>query len=216
MKETKVLIADDHSMFRDGLKSILEKDKNIRVVGEVEFSHEVISAIRDLSPDLVLLDITFNDGNGIEIAREIRTSGLNVKIIILTMHQKEAYIHDALLSDVDGYVLKSESSDELINAIHNVASGALYFSKQSRNKKQILENDALPEEIDKSTKTYYLSKREKEIIKLISEGFTYKKIAEKLFISQYTVINHRQNIAHKLDLKSNMSIVKFATDHNLI
>lgn len=216
METVKVLIADDHSMFRDGLKSILEKDQSVSVVGEVDSIGNIVESVKNLKPDLVLLDITFNDGNGLEIVKEIRSSGVEPKIIILTMHQKESFIQEALFSDVDGYVLKSESSDELLKAIHNVVSGALYFSKQSRDKKLSITNEDRVNHSPEKSKNYYLSKREKEIIKLISEGYTYKKIAEKLFISQYTVINHRQNIAHKLDMKSNMSIVKFAMEHNLI
>lgn len=218
MKTTKVLLADDHSMFRDGLRSILEKDESLEIIGEVDNSRDVVNSVLKLKPDLLLLDITFEDGNGLEIAKELRSKDPEVKIIVLTMHQKEAYIHDALLSNVDGYVLKSESSDELVNAIKNVVSGALYFSKQSRKKKlnfDITKKSELQSR-ENNVKPYYLTEREKEIIKLISEGLTYKKIAEKLFISQYTVINHRQNIAHKLDLQSNMSIVKFAMENHII
>jgi DNA-binding NarL/FixJ family response regulator len=205
-------------MFRDGIKSILEKDENITVVGEVDSANQIIEAITNLKPDLVLLDIAFEDGNGLEIVKEIRLLDIDVKIIILTMHQKAAFLHDALNSNVDGYVLKSENSKELLNAIKNVMVGALYISKQSRNKKKALDLQQKESDVKKlnSDKNFYLTEREKEIIKLISEGLAYKKIAEKLFVSQYTVINHRQNIAHKLALKSNMSIVKFALEHQII
>ncbi|MBN1301905.1 MAG: response regulator transcription factor [Melioribacteraceae bacterium] len=216
MNKISIVISDDHLMFREGIKTMLEKEKIFSVVGVAGNAKETIEQIEINKPDVLLLDISLGNANGIDVAKQIRTTNTSTKIIMLTMHKNENYIKEAIFSKIDGYVLKSEEISELKTAILSVIKGGLYISAESREDTTINlgeRESRIPRNIDSDK---VLTKREVEIVKLIAEGNTYQQISEKLFISQYTVINHRQNISHKLGLKSNMAIVQYAQKMGLI
>lgn len=216
MKSKKILIVDDHAMFRSGLKSMMVDNKLFKVVSETSSGKETLEKLEKINPDIVLLDISLKDMNGIDLAKTIRELHPDIKIIMLTMHNNENFLREAVKNNVDGYVLKTEDINELFEAIKKVVEGDKFYSQDVKDLAVSNYSKMLTNETDDSMDEIYLTKREKEIIQQIAKGLTYQEIAEKLFISQYTVINHRQNIAHKLGLKNNTAIVRYAMERGII
>jgi DNA-binding NarL/FixJ family response regulator len=206
MTKSRVLIADDHSMIRDGVKSLLLKDKDLSVVGEAVNGLQAIEKYNLLNPDLLILDISMPDMNGMEVAQQILKEHAEAKIIILSMYDDEDYISRCMEHGVKGYVVKNETGSELEYAVKTVLKGQNYFSNQvqqvifkkySNNvtKKKLKEPDIK------------LTSREVEIVKLISEGLTSQQMANKLFISPRTVETHRANLMKKAGVKNAMELV---------
>lgn len=208
----KVMITDDHKMVREGIKQLLELNDSISVVGMASDGDECISVLESKKPDLLLLDINMPGKNGLEIIEEIKKLNFNVKIILLTVHNEVDYLLKAVEIGADGYVLKDSGSAELVNAIEIVMSGESYIQPDMipmLNSKMIAKNS------DKE-KMKNLTKRELEVLVLVSEGMFNKEIADKLSISERTVKNHISSIFKKIDVADRTHAAVFAIRNNLI
>lgn len=217
MKNTKILIADDHQVVRDGLRNILESIGSIAVVAEVANGEEAISKYKELKPDLVIMDISMPVMNGIDATRIIKQNDPNANILILTMHDNQEYLNQIIRSGAKGFVLKNTDKEELIEAVKTVASGENFFSKDIS--KLIIDNYIRtakePEKVS-NYKEIPLTKREIEILKHIASGYSNQEIANMLFISYNTVDTHRKNIMHKLSIKNTAGLVRYAIEKGLI
>ncbi len=207
----RIFLADDHIMFRKGIRKIVEEIPDLEVVGEVGDGIRVLESLKKLKspPHMVILDISMPNLRGIEATREIKKAFPDIKILILTMHKSKEYLYHAFLSGAEGYLLKEESDTELVSAIETIQEGQTYISP--------LFSIELPEDLLQKCKggelkplLEPLSFREKEVLKLIAEGKTSKEIAFLLSISIRTVHHHRDNIMNKLNIRNIADLVKYA------
>lgn len=210
MKKLKVLICDDHQIIVDGLKSLVNSIEDFEVVATANNGKEVLDILKLLSVDIILMDIDMPVMNGLDATTLIKEKYKYVKVIILSVHSEKGMIKNLIELGVDAYLLKNASRDELETAIRQVYKGGEYFSSgvtQSLLKK---DEDKLTDlDVD-------ITKREVEILKLISSGLTNKEIGEKLFISHRTVDTHRTNLMRKLDVKNIAGLVSFALKKGLL
>ena len=205
----KIIIADDHSIIRDGLKALLEKNPKFAVVGEAANGLELINLLQTIPCDVVCTDISMPVMDGIETTKQLNKKHPKLKVICLSMHEQVDYIKKMMETGAMGYIFKDSSQEELQLAIETVYGGKKYFNQKLFD---ILLND----EKSASKNEVILSTREKEILKLIAEEFTNAEIAEKLFISVRTVDTHRQNLLQKLDVKNTAGLVKYAIKSALL
>ena len=210
----RIVLADDHIILRDGIKHIIHEKPDLEVVGEATDGLELLLLLNRQKADMVLLDISMPGLRGLEAAREIKSCYPEMKIIILTMHKKRSYIQNALASGVHGYLLKEATGDELFEAITCVRDGGNYISK-SLSGKLTSEMIKFYQDGRKHHKDI-LTTREKEVLKLVAEGRESKEIASMLFISIYTVNNHRANIIRKLKIKKTVDLIKYAIQEGYI
>lgn len=209
MSKIRVLLADDHNIVREGLRHILESQKDLEVAGEAENGLETLDRVKELRPDVLLLDIAMPGLNGLEVVRLIKNLSPRTQMVVFSMHQKEAYVHEALSSGVLGYVLKSSPSSDVLAAIRAVQGGDFFLSSQIRTEviQRYLEN----RDRQKPAKGYdLLSDREQQVFRLLVEGKSTKEISAFLHVSPKTVEKHRSNIMRKLDLHDLMGLVKYA------
>jgi len=213
MNEIKVLLADDHQIIVDGLKSLLQNTADIQVAGEANNGREVLRLLGILKIDVILMDIDMPVMNGIDALKEIKRILPGIKVIILSMHQEAGMIKSLMAIGADGYILKSTSQDELIGAIRKVAAGQPYFSPEVT-----LSLLNTPQNNLQSSKqqTEMLTDREEEILKLIAEGFSNKEIGTKLFISHRTVDTHRTNLMKKLNANNIAGLISFAIKNGMV
>ncbi len=207
MSRAKILIADDHAMIRDGVKSLLSKNKEITVGGEASSGAEAIEKYRALKPDLLILDISMPDMNGMDTAEQILKEDPEAKIIILSMYDDEDYISRCIEHGVKGYVVKNETGSELDHAVKTVLKGQTYFSQQVQQVIFRKYSNIVTKKKQKEPEVK-LTGRETEIVRLISLGLTSSEMAEKLFISPRTVETHRANLIKKAGVKNSMELVK--------
>jgi DNA-binding NarL/FixJ family response regulator len=207
MNAYRIVIADDHAMIRDGLKNLISQNNEYTVIGEGTCGAEALSLFRSLKPDLIILDISMPDLNGMEVSRQILEEFPDANIIILSMYDGEDYISRCLEIGVKGYVVKNESGSELDYAIRSVLKGSNYFSRQAQNVifKKYSQNVGKKKQREEILK---LTQRELEIVKLISEGYTSQQMADKLFISPRTVETHRANLMKKVGVRNAVELVK--------
>ena len=222
MESIKILLVDDHIIVRNGIKSLLESEEGIQVVGEASNGAEAVSEFERLSPDLVIMDIRMPKMNGIEATRAIKQNYHNSKIIILSMHDIEDYVLQAVESGADGYLLKDTGKESFIKALQKVHEGEKYFSSdisyiivnQYLNKVDTQGTDdktgAQPAE-DK----FNLTRREKQVLKLVIDGLTNKEIAEQLGKSVRTIETHRFKIMKKLNVHNAIEMLKVVEENNL-
>lgn len=211
----RVLISDDHAILRSGLKMLLNAESDIQVVGEATTGEEAVRLAGELQPDLVLMDISMPGMGGIEATAEIKKQHPTIKVLVLTMHENEAYLFRTIKAGGSGYVLKKAADTDLIDAIHQVMqSGA--FLRPSVTK--MLVQDYLERvEAGEASDTYgRLTEREREILKLIAEGHTNPEIAKLLVISVRTVETHRAHIMDKLGIHQRSELVKYAIRKGLL
>ncbi len=211
-KKITVMIADDHTLMREGLKKILELDNNIDVVGQAGDGEEAVEKILEYKPKVVLLDINMPKMNGLEVLRRVKDLGIESKIIMLTIHDDREYLLETIKIGANGYVLKDSDADSLVKAIKDVASGKTYIQPNIAN--------LFVEEIDEENneiamKIDSLTKREYEVLTVIAEGLSNREIAERLFISEKTVKNHLSNIFRKLDVSDRIQAAIFAFKNNV-
>ncbi len=208
MSSYQIVLADDHLMFRNGLKRIIEESKELLVIGEASDGIELLSLLKKSAPDMVILDLSMPRLRGLEAAHEIKTLYPEVKILILTMHKSKEYLMQALSSRADGYLLKEDTDGELIAAIDTIRRGKIYISPLLAEELTI----NLVEYINRSGKPLdeTLSTREKEVLTLIADGKSNKEIADLLFISPRTVEHHRASINKKLKIQNIVDLVKYA------
>ena len=203
-----IVLADDHAMFREGIRKIIERIEDVSVSAEVNDGLELLELLKNSRPNMVILDISMPNLRGLEAIREIKKSYPQVKILVLTMHKKREFIRQALRDGADGFLLKEDAGGELIRAVRAIRKGGMYLSPLLSS---VLTSLALEED-----KTEILTMREREVIKLIAEGKRTKEIAEALFISPYTVRRHRSNIMEKLNLNNLADLVKYAISQTYI
>ncbi|MDD4144283.1 MAG: response regulator transcription factor [Prolixibacteraceae bacterium] len=203
----KVLIADDHQLFREGLVNLLSNVDDIEVIAQAKDGQETIDKARKLQPDVILIDIGMPVMNGIDATRILKEENRSLKIIAVSMHSDRQFVKGILEAGADGYLLKNCTYRQLIEAVHSVMSGKKYLSDEITG--MIIQGYLEPSDYDKDGNEE-LSGRETEILKLYAEGKSTREISEKLFISVKTVGTHKQHILDKLKLNSNADIVKYA------
>jgi len=209
----KVLIADDHQLFREGLVNLLSTASDIEVIAEAKDGNETTEKTVQLKPDVALIDIGMPGMNGIEATKILKKEIPAVKIIALSMHSDKQFVKGILEAGADGYLLKNCTYRQLIDAIYSVISGKKYLSDEITG--MVIKGYLEPSDAD-SEGNVELSERENEILKLYAEGKSTREISEKLFISIKTVGTHKQHILEKLELKSNADMVKYAIKKGLI
>lgn len=208
----KVLIADDHQLFREGLVNLISSAPDIEVIGEAKDGLEATKQAKKLNPDLILIDIGMPVMNGIEATKTIKRDDPQIKIIAVSMHSDRQFVKGVLEAGADGYLLKNCTYRQLIDAIQSVVSGKKYLSDDITE--MVIQGYLDPEE-DPEHK-HDLSERELEVLKLYAEGKSTREISERLFISVKTVGTHKQHIFEKLGIKSNADMVKYAIKEGLI
>jgi len=211
----RILLADDHTILRAGLKMMLYAQPDMEIVGEAQDGRQSMQEAQRLQPDIILMDITMPDMNGIEATKQIKKLLPEIKILILTMHEHDEYIFQALRAGASGYMLKEAADTELISAIHIIQSGQFYLSPTAQS---VMVGDYLQRLRTGEDKDSYssLTEREREILKLVAEGYTNNQIAERLVISPKTVDTHRTHIMDKLNLHSRAELVKYAMRRGLL
>jgi DNA-binding NarL/FixJ family response regulator len=210
----RILLAEDHAMVRAGLLALLERAKDIAILGEASNGQEAIDMTIELKPDVLVMDIMMPRLNGIQAAEQIRKMKLPVHILLLSMYSDEGLVHQALQSGVKGYVLKTSVSEELLQGIYAVARGETYLSAVISS--IAIENTLHPNTVQNTNTINTLSPREKEILQLIAEGYTSGKIGELLFISEKTVEKHRANLMEKLRVHNLAGLVRLAIKYGII
>ncbi len=208
-KTITVFLADDHTIVRQGLAKLLEGEPNLRVVGEAENGREAVVKVEKLKPDIVLMDIAMPMLNGIEATRQIRKVCPQTKIIILSMHSHGRYISELFGLGASGYLLKSSTGTDIINAIHTALKGSTYLSP-SISDKVIEDYLSLKKKSHQDDLYNRLSNREREVFQMIAEGRSTKEIAEILCLSPSTVKTHRANIKEKLEKDNISQLIQFA------
>ncbi len=215
MKKIRVLLADDHTLMRRGLRLIVEQQADLVVVGEAEDGRQAASLSASLKPDVAVLDIGMPNLNGIEAAKQITDGESGAAVVILSMHADETYILRALRAGARGYLLKDSAESDLVRAIRSVAEGKSFFSPVVS--KVLLEDYVKKLQRTGSEDSYdLLTPREREILQLVAEGKSNKEVANLLHLSVYTVETHRANIMEKLNLKSVPELILYAVRKGII
>ncbi|MFB0507893.1 MAG: response regulator [Thermodesulfobacteriota bacterium] len=216
MKEKqRIVIAEDHRILREGLRALISSNPDFDIVGEAEDGRDAIRCVEKLVPDLILLDLSMPRMNGMEAINEIKKQCPETKILVLTVHSTEEYILTTLRAGADGYVLKDATHTELMMAIKSVLTGKTYLSPGVSEK--VIEGYLEGRKTLRSCTPWdTLTQREREVLKLIAEGYKNKEIADYLYISVKTVEKHRANLMRKLDLHSTSSLTAFAMEKGLV
>lgn len=211
MKQIKIIIVDDHKIFRQGLKFIMDDVEEMEVVAEAENGKEFLTIIENQSVDIVLMDINMPEMNGVEATKLALSMKPDLKVVVLSMQGDEEYYDLMVEAGVKGFLLKSSDAEELINAVKIVDMGGTYFSQE-------LLLHILEEKKHKHnpTELLHLTEREMEVLKLICEGYNNLQIAEKLFISNRTVERHRANLLSKTNCPNSIAMVMYAIKNNII
>ena len=215
MGELRVLLGDDHTVLRQGLRKILEERRDWRVVAEAGNGRDAVREALALNPDVAVLDIGMPLLNGIEATRQIARRAPSVRVLILSMHSDQAYVTQAVQAGARGYLLKDSAAAELIEAIAAVSTGKSFFSPAVA---QVVFDDYVRSLTDKGITDPYdsLSEREREVLQLVAEGRSSKEIAELLSISPATVETHRAHLLQKLQLHNTVEVVRYATRRGII
>ena len=215
MNKIKVLLAEDHTIVRKGIRALLDAEDDIEVVGEAEDGQEAIAQVAQFSPDLVLMDNTMPVLNGLEATRQIKKRFPEVKVLTLTMHTTEEYVHQFLQAGASGYLIKKTAPKELITAIHAVHQGDSYLSPSIS---KVVIDGYIQQSPSINVEDNYekLTDRERQILQMITEGFSNREIAERLCLSVKTVNNHRLNLMDKLDIHNTAKLVKYAIRKGVI
>ena len=215
MKNTiRILLVDDHTILRDGIRSLLEDELDMEVIGEAEDGHAAVKMTAQLEPDVVVMDIAMPLLNGLEATRQIKRNNPQVKVLILTMHENEEYIRQVLATGAMGYILKDAAARELLGAIRAVHRGEAVLSPAIT--RLVIEDYLRWGEPQAEPISNGLSAREREVLQLIAEGYTNKQIGEILCISVKTVQAHRNNLMQKLDLHDRGELIKYAIQKKII
>jgi DNA-binding NarL/FixJ family response regulator len=209
----KVLVADDHQLFREGLINLLHSAENIEVIAQAENGQDAIDKVMHYKPDVLLIDIAMKEMNGIEATKALKKNMPELKIVAVSMHSDKQYVKGMLQAGADGYLLKNCTYRQLTDAIYSTYDGKKFLSEDIT---EIVIDGYLHAAPSASDKFAQLSEREKEIFILFAEGKSTREIGDQLFISVKTVGTHKQNILEKLELKTNSDIVKYALKKGLI
>jgi len=215
VEKKSIVIAEDHTILREGLQALLSGNKEFLIVGEAKDGREAIRTVTENKPDIILLDLSMPRMNGLEAIQEIKKRSADTKILVLTVHKTEEYVLASLEAGADGYILKEATHSELLVAINNVLSGKPYLSPGISDK--VIEGYLSGKnKVKNKVSQDRLTKREREILKLIAEGHTNKKIAEILCISIKTVEKHRSNVMGKLDIHNVSALTLYAVEKGIV
>lgn len=209
----RVLLVDDHTMLREGLRAVLAGERDVEVVGEAATGREALEKVRELAPDVVLMDVTMHDLNGVEATRQIRRESPRTRVVALSTHGDKRYVLGMLDAGAVGYVLKVSAYDELRRAIRTAVAGKVYLSPEIAD--VVVAARRARGEFQEPSGLDVLGAREREVLQLLAEGHTSGEIAQRLGVSTSTVETHRRNIMRKLDLHSVAELTKFAIREGL-
>ena len=209
-----IVLADDHQVVRKGLKALLSAEADLSVVGEAGDGLETVQLVERLKPDILVLDLMMSGINGLEVTRQLNKKGVKTGIVILSMHNNEAYVLEALRSGAKAYILKDSPPDELTRAIREVSSGRRYLS--SPLTERAIAAYTQKAEVKLIDPYEQLTTREREILQLAAQGCTNSEIASRLYISPRTVETHRTNLMRKLGLHNHTQLIQFAIQHGII
>lgn len=210
----KIIIADDHQLFIEGVHSLINSMKEIEIIKEVNDGRALIEELEHTKCDLILMDINMPIIDGIEATKQIKKTHPDIKILMLTMFSSKDYIEKLLRAGADGYLLKNTDAIELKDAIETLIRGESYFSKEVTER--IMEGLQKKKHDEKTKFTIELTEREIDVLKLIVQEFTTAEIADKLFISTHTVETHRKNLISKLNVRNIAGLVRYAMEHGLV
>lgn len=215
MRKIRIILADDHRLFRRGLRALLEQQPDLSIVAEAKDGREAVAAARSLRPDVLVADIGMPNLNGIEAARQLKESSSDTAIVIVSMHSDESYVLRALKAGAKGYLLKDSAEDDLIRAIRAVTNGKSFFSPAVS---KVLLDDYVRKLQKLGAEDPYdlLTPREREILQLVVEGKSNKDVANMLSLSVYTVETHRSNLMEKLNLKGVPELMLYAVRKGII
>ena len=208
----RILIADDHKIFREGLRTLLRSRDDIEVIGEADNGRTVVSLASQLEPDIVIMDVAMPDLNGIEATRQITTTRADAKVLALSMHSDSRFVTRMLQAGAHGYLLKDCAFEELTLAIDTIVTEGVYLSPGVTG---VVVRDYMQHLSTTESSTPLLSSREREVLQLVAEGLTTKDIATKLHISVKTVESHRRQIMDKLEIRSVAELTKYAVREGL-
>jgi DNA-binding NarL/FixJ family response regulator len=213
IRPTTVMLAEDHHLVREALRALLEERTEVDVIGQAEDGAEAIELAQELKPEIVVMDISMPNLNGLEATRRLMELGDPPQVIILSQHKRQEYVVQALQAGASGYLLKDSITDELIEAIQTVKEGLTYLSEQLPREEilgLIRRGETLPNPVER------LTPREREVIQLVAEGYTNRQIAVKLSISVKTVEKHRYNLMDKLNMSDVTALVRFAVANGIV
>ena len=216
MGKIRVLVADDHTIVREGVSLLLQGQPDIEVVGEAKDGCEAVEKCLQLHPDVVLMDMAMPELNGLEATKRIKASRPETHILVLTVHESDEYFFQALQAGASGYLLKGATSAELVAAVRAVSSGGIFLHPDVAQKLVAEYLRRISSDHSSSTRYDGLTPREKEVLILIAEGHTNQQIAEQLVLSPSTVQTHRTNIMEKLNLHNRAELIKYAIRQGLI
>lgn len=213
-EKIRVMISDDHAMFREGIRYILESDPRIQVVGEASNGRQAVKVAKNIKPQVIIMDIAMPELNGIEATRQIIQENPSIKVIILTMHYTSEHIYQALQAGAKGFVIKEAAGKELIRSVWSTYTGHRYLSRQVD---EMIIEDYLTQRRNPKPQSPLesLSPREREILQMVVEGKTSAAIAEILYISPKTVETYRSRLMVKVGIKDMAGLIKFALEHGL-
>ncbi len=210
----RIVLADDHVLIRHGIKNIIAKEAQLQIVGEVGDGEELLSYLKNDLPELVILDISMPKINGVDLTRILKKSYPSVKILMLTMHKNKQFFYQAMSAGADGYLIKSDSDDELLLAINKIRSGRTYISPYLVDD---FTDDVLKAYRNEEVTTFTgLTKREKQILSMVVEGHTSKDMAAKLNLSPRTIDHHRSNLLKKFKMKNSVDLVNYAVRNGYV
>jgi len=209
----RLLLADDHGMFREGLRALIEKQTDLEVVGEAANGREAVRLARDLKPTVVVMDVSMPDLNGVEATRRILKRSPMAKVIALSMHSDRRFVVEMLRAGAQGYLLKDCAYEELVRAIRTVAGGGVYLSPRIAG--VVLEDCVRRPVSEAAAPAPALTAREREVLQLLAEGHGTKQIAARLNVSTKTIDTHRRNIMNRLDIRSVAELTKYAVREGL-
>lgn len=208
MSEIRILLVDDHAMFRAGIKALLEGESRLTVVGEAATGDEAVDQVRSLKPDVVVMDLSMPGSNGLEATRRIAALGLDTRVLVLTVHAEEEYLVPVVEAGASGYLTKTSADTDLVEAIKVVARGEVFLPPRAT--RLLLQQYRASESDPDTAGLHDLSSREQEVLALTAEGFSSREIGGKLFISPKTVDTYRSRIMDKLGLNHRSELVRFA------
>ena len=211
--QLRVLIADDHTIVRSGVRLLLEAEPDFMVVGEALNGEEALAMAKSLQPDVILMDIAMPGVDGLEATRQIKARWPDIKVLVLTMHRSEEYFFEMLKAGASGYILKGAETGDLIHAVRVVGQGEVFLYPTMASK---LLGDYLNRVNKSAESSPTLSQREKEILRMLAEGYSNKEIAEELVISPSTVHSHRSNLMTKLGMGNRRELIQYARQRGLI
>jgi two-component system response regulator NreC len=216
MDKIRVLIADDHAVLRSGLRMLINTQPDMDVVGEVADGQEALKKSRELRPDIVLMDITMPGGNGLKAIEGLRMECPKTRVLVLTMHDDEAYLRAALAAGGSGYVVKKSADTELLSAIRAVHGGHTFVDLMPGGESPELAAEGISNRAHSEKSRGLLSQREREVLTLVAVGYTHQQIAERLNLSIKTVETYRSRLAEKLDLRTRADLVRYAIELGLL